>query len=298
MPESARKDKAEQLAVSGQSFGDEVVLESYRYAPGRASEGPKHSHEQYQLCLSLDFPGEYRYRNERHPVPVGSLSVVHPGEVHSSRDPFDRRSPATYRVMYADPALLRGAAAEVGGSSAGEPFFPDPIVLDKDLTRAFLGLHLALDGSASAPRLEQDTRLLDVLTRLVERRAEGRRASRPTGEERRSVKLAREYLEDNVARNVSLEELARLANLSPYHLARAFAAEIGLPPHAYQTQARVQRARDLLLRGWPIAQAAQRTGFSDQSHLTRHFKRLVGVPPGRYLHQDRKNVQYGGSETP
>ena len=63
------------------------------------------------------------------------------------------------------------------------------------------------------------------------------------------MKLVREYLEDNLARNVPLEELSRLANLSPYHLARAFAAEVGLPPHAYQTQARVHRARELLLRG-------------------------------------------------
>ena len=160
MPESEAKDKAERLAVKGWSFGDDVVLESYRYAPGPACEDPKHSHERYQLCLSLDFPGEYRYRNDRHPVPVGSLSIVHPGEVHSSRDPFDREAPATYRVMYAELALLRGAATEAGRSDTGEPFFPDPIVLDGDLTHAFLGLHLALEGPT--PRLEQDTRLLDV----------------------------------------------------------------------------------------------------------------------------------------
>lgn len=277
---SVGKDEAQQLAVRGWLFGDDVVLESYRYAPGLASESLKHSHEQYQFCLSLDFPGEYRYRNERHPVPVGSLSVVHPGEVHSSRDPFDREGPATYRVMYAELALLRKAASEGEGGDTGEPFFPDPIVLDEDLTRAFLKLHLALERPT--PRLEQDTRLLDVLSRLVERRAEKRHALRPAGGERRSVGLVREYLEDNLTRNVALEELALLANLSPYHLARAFAAEVGLPPHTYQTQARVQRARDLLLRGWPIAQAAQQTGFSDQSHLTRRFKRLVGVPPSSY----------------
>ncbi len=64
-----------------------LLLEKYRYAPGPAEELPKHSHDEYQICLSLDFPGVYGYRGATHAVPVGSLSVVHPGEVHSARDP-------------------------------------------------------------------------------------------------------------------------------------------------------------------------------------------------------------------
>jgi len=105
--------------------------------------------------------------------------------------------------------------------------------------------------------------------------------------------LTREYLEDNLGRGVPLEELARLANLSPFHLSRVFRDEVGLPPHAYQTQARLGRARSLLLRGWSAARVAQETGFADQSHLSRRFKRLVGVTPGRYA-QESKNVQYAG----
>jgi AraC-like DNA-binding protein len=63
-----------------------------------------------------------------------------------------------------------------------------------------------------------------------------------------------------------------------------------MPPHAFQTQVRVSRAKTLLLEGWSISQVASQTGFADQSHLTRHFKRLVGVTPGRYQ-QSSKNVQ-------
>ncbi len=81
----------------------EVLLESYRYVPGPAGTLPAHSHEDYQFCLSLDFPGEYSYRGSSYGVPVGSLSVIHPGEMPSARDPQDRRKPATYRLMYASP---------------------------------------------------------------------------------------------------------------------------------------------------------------------------------------------------
>lgn len=276
-----------------------VILESYRYDPGPASESGKHSHEDYQFCISLDFPGEYRYRGERHPVPVGSLSVIHPGEDHSAKDPHDRETPATYRLMYAGPGLLEGAASEASGrEGTGEPFFPDPVILDRDLAKGFLGLHLASEGDAS--RLEQDAHLLDVLTRFVERHAEGRASPNPTGRERRAVGLVKGYLEDNLAENVSLAELSGLAALSPYHLSRVFKKEVGLPPHAYQTRARITRARDLILRGWPVSRVAQETGFSDQSHLTRHFKKLIGVPPGSYARGSRisasatknsKNVQ-------
>ncbi len=104
------------------------------------------------------------------------------------------------------------------------------------------------------------------------------------------MRLAREYLEDNFAENVPLAALAKVVNLSPFHLARVFGKEVGIPLHAYQAQARVRHARDLLLRGWPVARVAQQTGFADQSHLARHFKRLVGVPPGSYA-RNSKNVR-------
>lgn len=288
-----------QLGIEAWAPAEGVILESYRYAPGPASESGKHSHEDYQFCLSLDFPGEYRYRGERYPVPVGSLSVIHPGEAHSAKDPHDRETPVTYRLMYVGPELLARAASEISGrGGAGTPFFPDPVILDVDLAKSFLELHLASEGAAS--RLEQDARLLDVLTRFVERYANGQISSGPDGRERRAVGLVKEYLEDNLAENVSLAEISRLATLSPYHLSRVFKEEVGLPPHAYQTQARITRARDMILRGWPVSRVAQETGFSDQSHLTRHFKKLVGVPPGSYARTGRtrgndaknsKNVQ-------
>jgi transcriptional regulator GlxA family with amidase domain len=61
-----------------------------------------------------------------------------------------------------------------------------------------------------------------------------------------------------------------------------FHREVGLPPHAYQIQVRVARARALIATGVPLAEVASMTGFADQSHLTRLFKRIVGVPPGQY----------------
>jgi AraC-like DNA-binding protein len=149
-------------------------------------------------------------------------------------------------------------------------------------------VHSAFERPASG--LERQASLLGLLTLLVERFAEGRAAPPRPGAERRAVARAREYLFEHYAENVSLDELARVANLSPFHFSRVFAGELGMPPHAFQIQLRVERAKALLRDGWPIPQVASHTGFADQSHLTRHFKRLAVVTPGQYA-QNSKNVQ-------
>jgi hypothetical protein len=76
--------------------------------------------------------------------------------------------------------------------------------------------------------------------------------------------------------------------LVPFRMVRTFTRQIGLPPHAYLNQVRVNRAKQLLANGEPIALVAYETGFADQSHLTRHFKRLFGLTPGQYsMRQER-----------
>lgn len=69
----------------------DILLEFYRYAPCPPGQVPTHYHDEYQFCLSLDCPGEYYYRGIYYPVPTGSLSVIHPGEIHSARDTLDDR---------------------------------------------------------------------------------------------------------------------------------------------------------------------------------------------------------------
>ncbi len=81
---------------------------------------------------------------------------------------------------------------------------------------------------------------------------------------------------------LSADHLAEAAGTRPFRLIRAFKRQHGLPPHAYLTQLRVRRARDMIAAGCPPALAAAEVGFADQSHLNRHFKRILGITPGRY----------------
>ncbi|BAZ11813.1 AraC family transcriptional regulator [Calothrix sp. NIES-4071] len=94
-----------------------------------------------------------------------------------------------------------------------------------------------------------------------------------------------EYIHDNLAQNLTLTELAQIAGLSSSHLVAQFQKWLGVAPHQYIIQCRVEWAKRLLLQGrLSISEIATHVGFYDQSHFTRHMKRLMGVTPKAILH--------------
>jgi AraC-like DNA-binding protein len=127
-----------------------------------------------------------------------------------------------------------------------------------------------------------ESHLIDALAHLIRRYADARRSRSCALNERPAVRRAREYMEVHYDANVSLSELAAFVHLSPFYFARAFQKEIGLPPHAYLETVRITRARELLLRGVPIADVSAAVGYVDQSHFTHRFKRLLGMTPGQF----------------
>src|SRR5262245_26530393 len=108
------------------------------------------------------------------------------------------------------------------------------------------------------------------------------------GLSRAKLRLVLDYLNAYLDRNISLPELANLAEMSQFHFLRSFRASAGKTPHRYLIDRRVEVARSILLHeDVPLAEVAYRVGFADQSHLTRHFRRIVGVPPGSLRRQRR-----------
>jgi AraC-like DNA-binding protein len=261
---------------------DGTLHERYRYAPGPAQATPPHVHDEYQLCLSVDFPGEYRYRGAAIPVPSRAVSILHPGEPHASRDPLDRRRPSTYLLAYIGADAVAAVAAELAGRDAGTaPFFERAVVVDRELALRFAAMHAAAfaEGAGLAYDVER-ARLLESAIRrcapLVGAR-EPRRAR-----ENAAVARAREYLHEHHAERVRLADLAAEAGLSPWHLSRVFARTVGVPPHRYQLHVRLEAAKRMLLAGVSHAQTAAATGFADQGHFSRRFRAYVGFPPSAY----------------
>ena len=89
-----------------------------------------------------------------------------------------------------------------------------------------------------------------------------------------------EYMESHLDQKIGLDALASMAGLSTHHFARAFHQSVGMPPHSYLLGRRLERAERMLREtSLPLAEIAGATGFSDQSHLARHFRRRTGMPP-------------------
>jgi AraC-like DNA-binding protein len=258
---------------------DDVLLEWYRYPPGPPVVLPSHAHEEYQLNLSFNEPGGIRYRGAYHVVPAGQLSVVMPGETHEPRDPGARSAVSTHLTLYVRPSAFVNAARELSPSWRGLPAFGEVALSDPTVVRQFAATHAALGGSSTV--LSRDVQLLSLLADLVRRHAGVPRAGRDV-QAHKAVRRARDYLHDNRSEPVSLADLSAVSGLSPYRLSRLFRAATGMPPHSYQIQLRVEHAKRLLLSGWSVSAAGHAAGFYDLSHFTRHFRRHVGVPPGKY----------------
>jgi AraC-like DNA-binding protein len=131
-----------------------------------------------------------------------------------------------------------------------------------------------------ATPLERDSELTTWLHAVVSRYATAR--TTPTSAGEREFSRARDYLAEYAERAISLAELAAVAGTGKYRLIKLFRDRTGLPPHALQIAHRVRRARTLLEAGHTVAETAVRTGFTDQSHLHRHFRRSLGFTPGQY----------------
>jgi AraC-like DNA-binding protein len=238
---------------------------------------PRHWHEELLVCAVTGGGGYLECRGEAHATPQGTLFLVEPGEVHANR-PFAEG--CSFRSIYVPAALLGDCAAQIASSPSFLPGVTRLVLEDSDIIARFLRLHQALEHPH--PQLLRESLLLEFFARLL---AAGVLTGSPTGATRRHPATARlvcEFLTENHAQAVSLADLAELTGLSPYGVHRAFARELGIPPHAYQTQVRITRAKALLREQFDIAEVAALTGFTDQSHLHRHFKRLVGVTPARF----------------
>lgn len=247
----------------------------------------RHVHNGYAIGIIERGAETFYYRGATHVAPAGSVVVINPDEVHTGQAVVTEEG-WSYRMLYPGTELVRQAAESAFERWQGIPNFTNPVIWDETLMPLIRRLHVLLETSASA--LERETAFIATLAHLISRHATGRVEPRHLDGSTRAINWAREYLEAHFDENISLEQLASIANLSSYHFTRTFSQVVGLPPHAYLNHIRVERAKTLLIDGFSLAHIAAETGFVDQSHFTRRFKRIVGVTPGQYA-LNSKNVQ-------
>jgi AraC family transcriptional regulator len=217
------------------------------------------------------------------PPPAGSIAVVPAG----SSVVCSRQGSVDSLLIYLEPSLVAQVAAESFEFDPSRTVVPPVLGLNAPELRSTM---LAVDaelkaGGVGGPLMAES--LANILAVHLIRHFLGPRqlAARPDGVlPHRKLRTVIEYIMENLEGSPTLEQMAALVHISPYHFARQFKAATGVPPHQYVVARRVERAQHLLRRDdkLGLAEVALRVGFSDQSHFSRHFKRIVGVTPRQF----------------
>jgi AraC-like DNA-binding protein len=238
----------------------------------------KHLHETFVVGVIESGVEGFYCEGKAYTAPGGSIILVNPGEVHTGYSAASE--PWLYRSFYPSSELMIDASPH-RVSSARQPFFSSRVIQDRQVAAMLIRAHRTLTRKRDF--LGGHSQLLQALEWLVDRHAEQPEQTSNVHAENNKMRRVRDYLIDNSAENVSLHTLSKITGLSPSYLVRAFKKSFGIPPHKFLMNVRIERAKAGLIQNLPIAHVAYETGFADQSHLTRAFKRIVGVTPARYV---------------
>jgi AraC-like DNA-binding protein len=239
---------------------------------------PRHTHDEFVVGINVRGAHTFRCRAATHEVPPGTIALVNAGEVHTGAALGD--AGWEYRAFYLHQDLLDTVAADAERSRPGGVAFERCVVRDAGLARLLAVAHDAL-ASDETEALERETLAATAVAKLVRQHA-AKVSSPPAAVPQRALAKVRDFIRSEYRRTIRLRELQELSGYDKYRLISSFRTTYGQPPYELVVALRVAEARARLARRQSIASVATSVGFSDQSHLTRQFKRIVGVTPGQY----------------
>ncbi len=233
----------------------------------------RHCHDTYAIGVIEAGVGGNRCRGADHYTPAGSIVVMNPGEAHTGYSAGE--GPLSYRMFYITPGAMRTTLPE----GARAPYFEALRIDNAGWAARLQSLHRSLESSPD--RMQKQAKFHTTIGQFCA--CFGKSSGQThTGRETAAVRRIKAYLRAHYAEPVTIDSLAGLTELNRAYLIRVFTRAVGLPPYAYLTQLRIERAKALLSSGRLLADTALAVGFADQSHLNRQFKKLTGTTPRLY----------------
>jgi len=242
----------------------------------------------HAINLTLRPPKKLNVRSEGlkldRPLPTGSISLIPAGSAVLA----DWQGNRDLLRIYLKPSIVARVATESFKFDSTRTVVPPIYFLDAPgLRSAIMAVYHELRvGGGEGEQLLVESLAIILSVHLI-RHITGMHRPPLRAEAvlpRPKLHTVIEYIMENVEAGPTLEQMASVANLSPYHFVRQFKAATGLTPYQYVIHRRVERAQQLLQKNGELslAEVAVRTGFSDQSHFTSLFKRIIGVTPGQF----------------
>ena len=236
---------------------------------------PPHAHADFVFAVVEGGVCQVWREGRTYTATEGDVVVLQPGDVHSV-------TPGTSagwqsRAVVVPEAAMQSLERHVSRSASAAVRFDRPVIRDQRVASALSSINESLQSPSVGDHVATALRLL--LEEVVDRYAS---MAPPHSAMHPTIAAVVRHIDVHLASPLSLESLGSVANMSAFHFARLFRAQVGVPPHAYQTIRRIAAARRLLQRGATASRVAAATGFGDQSHLHRHFLRIMGMTPGQY----------------
>lgn len=240
---------------------------------------PSHMHEHYVICIIENGYQTFTHRKTKFRTYPGDIILLNPGDDHTG-EPADQLG-FEYKAIYPGIKHINDVLQKFAGINNNPVDFTELIIRNKKLTSLMKNLHRSLTGQSHA--MEQETMFFSALNSLISGYTDTDHFTIKPYKERAAVQKAGNYIHDHLDENITLTDIAEYVGLSPFYLLRIFHNEKGMPPHSYMESLRISKAKELLEKKVSLSQVAVDLGFSDQSHFTNTFKRVMGITPGQYV---------------
>ena len=256
-------------------------VELRRVSDGHAVCYERHSHDTFSIGTVKGGHSTYWNRGKTHETQAGSVVILNPEDVHGC-NPV-KGADWVYDMLFVDPDWLLDLQIELDADAAGKfAMFSDTISHNPRLYNGLADLADTLINP-DIDVLGKETAMVSFFGDLhVQLDLRGDLdGGIGSVNDRKMIRVA-DYIRTHYDENISLDALAGLVGYSRSYLVRAFKKTFGMTPYAYLINCRVQRARHALRRGEKIVDVALETGFADQAHFQRIFKRLMATTPRQY----------------
>jgi AraC-like DNA-binding protein len=238
----------------------------------------KHIHEEYAIgvvsngFMDLSFKGTNKSINKKY------IMTFNPDTMHSNWS--INKNSYTQMAIYFHPTFLAKFLEESFNDK--EIFFKDKLLENESLSNELTSLINDYENN-DLLTLEYECRIIELFNKILTTNADSNQSiSSKNSWSSNIIVKAKEYMQDNINENITLDDIAQELKLSKFHFSRIFKEETHFSPHTYLMIKRLEKAKQELQNGISISQVAQLSGFSDQSHLNKRFKKYLGVTPLKY----------------
>ncbi|WP_419779327.1 AraC family transcriptional regulator [Maridesulfovibrio sp.] len=254
-------------------------------ASGIGNQFPRHVHSSYIFTLIDCGTRKLSVNSDTVIIKAGELCILPPGIPHKCEPISTQESePHSYRALCVTSQYMLKLAAEICGRYCREPYF-DPTVAYTNYDRSSFEELFKLINIPGTD-LEKHAALNSFLYQVIEKHSRGEIVPRKVGAQQDALQRVKSFIDQNFQQKLTLPELAEIACLSPFHLQKIFVGQYGRSPQEYIIYRRVQEAQRLIENNTPLIEAALKSGFSDQSHFSRHFKKVIGISPGQFVKEN------------